>query len=493
MPDDRSLRPFPAIPPRGVGKGRVIAGLVLATALPPALQLIVGALNANLTTASLTQLTGAVLVAILGGIWPALVAASWSSLLLNYFMTEPRGTFVIQDPQVIVDLVFFVVVSGAVALIVDLSARRSAEARQAGAEAAALSELAIIAVAAEDPIRALLEQAKTVLGMDGVALFVRNPRSGGGEKDWMLEATSGRAPTSPAEGDVIEQVDPTTLLVLAGHRLSPAEHRILGAFSAQVTAAQARMQLAATNRENKRLTEDNRMRTSILRAVSHDLRTPLAGIKLSVEAVLQGGRRLSADERRELLVTTADYADRLELLVENLLDMSRISSEAVHVLTERTDWKDVLANALRGVPADSIDLDIAPHLRPIAADRGLLQRVIANIAENAARHAPGSRIRLTARERSEDGGLELGELRVADSGTAPLPDDLEDLFRAFQRSTDSGSRAGVGLGLAVARGLTEAMRGTLHAERTLGGGLTIVLRMPVAEPEPAGTSTTVPT
>lgn len=237
--------------------------------------------------------------------------------------------------------------------------------------------------------------------------------------------------------------------------------------------------LAATNRENKRLTADNRMRTSILRAVSHDLRTPLAGIKLSVETLLQEGGRLSADERRELLVTTATYSERLALLVENLLDMSRISSEAVHVLAEPTDWNEVLVAALRGVNADSVEFDIAPH-RPIAGDRGLLERVIANIVENAARHAPGSRIRLTTRETAGDRGLQLGELRVADSGTASLPDNLEELFRAFQRSTDSGSQAGVGLGLAVARGLTEAMGGTLHAERTEGGGLTMVLRMPVA-------------
>lgn len=491
MPDVRSSRPFPAIPPRGVGRGRVFAGLVLAIALPAALQFFVGALGANLTTASLAQLTGAVLVAILGGIWPALLAALWSSLLLNYFMAEPRGTFIIQDPQVIVDLVFFVAVSGAVALIVDLSARRAAEARQAGAEAAALSELAILAVASEEPIEALLAQAKTVLGMDGVALFVRHPRSGDVERGWMLEAAVGQAPAAPAQGDVVEQVDPTTRLVLAGHRLSPAEHRLLGAFAAQLTAAQARLQLAATNRENTRLTEDNRMRTSILRAVSHDLRTPLAGIKLSVEALLQEGGGLSADERRELLLTTAGYAERLALLVENLLDMSRISSDAVHVLAEPIDWNGVLANALRGVPTDLVELDIAPH-RPVVADHGLLERVIANIAENAARHARGSQIRLTARETAGDRGLQVGELRVADSGTASLPDNLEDLFRAFQRGTDSGSEAGVGLGLAVARGLTEAMGGTLHAERSVGGGLTMVLRMPLAEAQPAARSKVAP-
>lgn len=484
MSEARSPRPFPAIPPRGLSRSRVAAGLVLALLLPPALQAVLGATNANLTTASLAQLTGGVLVAIVGGIWPALVAAAWSALLLNYFMTDPRGTFVISEPQVLVDLVFFVVVSGAVALIVDVSARRSAVARQAGAEAAALSELALVAVASEDPIRGLLEQAKQVLGMEGVALFVRRPHPADSSgADWVLAESTGHAPSSPREADVVQQVNPGTLLVLTGHRLSAAEHRLLGAFSAQVTAAQARQQLAASDRENKRLARDNRMRTSILRAVSHDLRTPLAGIKLSVESLLHAGARLTAGERRELLTTTEGYADRLALLVENLLDMSRISSDAVRVLVEPTEWEDVLAGALRGVPADTVDIDIAPRLRPIAADRGLLERVIANVAENAARHAPGSRIRLTARNAAGADGTRLGELRVADSGSAPLPVDLEELFRAFQRDTDSGAGAGVGLGLAVARGLTEAMHGSLHAERTEGGGLTMVLRMPVAEAE----------
>lgn len=451
--------------------------------LPPGLQSVLTASQANLTTASLVQLAGAVLVAIVGGIWPALLAALWSSLLLNYFLAEPTGTLVIHDAATVVSIVIFLLVAGAVALVVDRSARRAARARQAGAEAAALSELALVAVASDDPIQSLLDQAKDVLRLAGAGLFTRPDPSAG----WVLAASAGMPPTDPEAGDLVERVDPGTLLVLAGRRLSTGELRLVKAFSAQVTAVRARQQLATEMRENRRLAQDNRMRTSILRAVSHDLRTPIAGIMLAVDGLLQPGGRFSAEEQRELLRTVRLYADQLSHLVENLLDMSRISGDAVHTLTEPTGWRAVVDRALRSVPASSVEVRIPPEVGAIRADPGLLERVIANLAENAARHAPGSPIVLTAGEATDGDGLR-GELRVADSGGAPLPPDLDDLFRPFQRNTDSGAGAGVGLGLAVARGLTEAMGGTLTAEPTDGGGLTMVIRMPLAArgPHPLG-------
>lgn len=476
MADDVSPgRQLPAIPHSGLGARRVATGLALAVLLPPTLLfLLVEVVPVDLTTASLVELTGAVLVAIVGGIWPALVASVWSSLLLNWFLVEPTGTLHIEDPETVAPLALFLLVSGAVAAIVDVSARRSLRARRAAAEASALRDLALVAVAAEDPIHALLDQARTALELDGAALFERRG------DNWTATASAGSPPPELSAADHRQEVDASTLLVLTGHPLTAGQRRLAAAFSAQVTAARTREQLAAKERENSRLAEDNRMRTSILRAVSHDLRTPLAGIRLAVDSVLAPGGALSADERDELLRTTQSYADQLASLVENLLDMSRISSDAVRALVQPVDWADVLPRALRAVPADTVRVVVPPGLRRVDADPGLLERVIANLAENAARHAPGSRITLTAAE--VDGGLR-GELRIADTGSTALPDDLEELFRPFQRTTDSGAPTGVGLGLAVARGLAEAMGGSLQPERTIGGGLTMVIRMPVAAAE----------
>lgn len=450
--------------------------------------LLLGVWRANLATASLVQLTGAVVVALVGGVWPALLAAVWSSLLLNYFMAEPHGTLVIHDAATVVSLLCFVLVSGAAALAVDVSARRAARARRAGEEAAVLNRLALVAIATPDPVQGLLEQMLEVFDLEGVALFVRQDDGLG----WQREAAVGHTTGFPGPGETTERINGETLLVLRGRALNADELRLLKAFAAQATAVRAGRRLADSLQENKQLSRGNRMRESILHAVSHDLRTPLAGIKLAVDGLLQPSARFSPEESRELLETIQDYADRLGLMVENLLDMSRIRGGAVGAAVEPVQWRDVLPQALAGVPADALEVDLAGQRNAVAADAGLVERVVANLVENAVRYAPTSRIVLVARDRVEAGGRVFGELRVVDTGQDRLPDDLEELFRPFQRFTDSGTASGIGLGLAVARGLAEAMGGTLHAERTRGGGLTMVLLLPLAIPSsgasrPSGT------
>jgi two-component system sensor histidine kinase KdpD len=488
MPQAPSARPLPAIPPRGLGRGRVLTGAVLALVLPPALEFaLVAVPNTDLTTAALVQLAGAVLVAIVGGVVPAVLAAILASLLLNYFRTEPVGSLLIADAHAVLALILFLAVAVAVAIVVDVSARRFAEARRAGAEAGALSELALLAVASDDPVQALLDSARDVFGVDGAGLLIRRSAAGDGT-EWTLSASSGSAPHAPSEARTVAPVDEDTLLVLAGPPLTAARSRLLGAFAAQATAARAHQQLVETERENRQLAEDNRMRTSILRAVSHDLRTPLAGIKLAVGGLLQPDGSYSEQERHELLTTTDAYADQLSALVENLLDMSRISSDSVRVFTVPTRWEEVLSPALDSVPPERVDRDLPLGLPPILADPGLLERVVANLVQNAVRHAPDSRIRLAGAVVADTGTGGAGELRVIDTGGAPLPADLDELFRPFQRHTDSGAPVGVGLGLAVARGLTEAMGGSLAAAPTPGGGLTMILRMPLATGVPVATA-----
>lgn len=477
------------LPLTDVGLGRTAAGCVLAVVLPAGLQgLLLVVWSPDLTTASLLQLTGAVVAALVGGILPGLLAALWASLLLNYFMVEPTGSLFIHDVTTVVSLACFMVVSGMVASVVHVSARRLAQARRAATDAAVLNRLALVVVAAEDPVRSLLSQAQEVFGLDGVALFVRSAASGTGQKEdlrWERWATAGLAPATLGEADSVQQVDEYTALVLRGGALSAGQRELLKAFSAQLVAVRDRQRLAVSMNENRVLAQDNQMRTSILQAVSHDLRTPLAGIKLAVSTLLQPHSQFDDADQRELLMTTEAYADQLGAMVENLLDMSRISSGAVAALMGPVHWQDVLPGALRAVPRESIDLAGVESSASVVADAGLLERVIANLAENAARHAPDSRITLVARESVEVGGTLFGQLRVIDTGSASLPEDLEELFVPFQRFGDAGGgHSGTGLGLAVARGLTEAMGGTLQARRTPGGGLTMVLCLRQAGSEP---------
>ena len=482
---------------RDLGRTRVAVGFVLAVVLPVLLQLLLG-LNPeqNVATAVLVQLTGSITVALVGGLWPAILAALWSSLLVNYFSTPPVGTLTINDPQNVIALLVFVGVSAAVAVVVDLSARRSKEASRARAEATTLSDLTRGAASSEDTVKGLLEQALGVFHVDGAALYVLSGDDGARpDRNWRIVASAGEVaapvlddPNAPSlqnfRTENTEQIDAATRLVLFGRILPASDRRLLGAFGVHLAAQLERQQLAASRREVLRLAESNTMRTSILRAVSHDLRTPLAGIKLAVGSLLQTGVHYDPEQEMELLQAIDECSDRLDLLVGNLLDMSRITSEAAAPLLGPVRWYEVIPAALHGIPAGRVRVELPPNMPEIEADPGMLERVIANIVENAVKYAPGSDIVLvgTAGGLSSEtlGEHPAGELRIIDHGEGVPAEQVVEMFRPFQRLDDIPQTTGVGLGLAVAKGFTEAMGGTLTAEQTPGGGLTMVIRLPLS-------------
>lgn len=477
--------------PRDLGRVRVSIGFALAVVLPALLQLMLAASPAhNVATAVLVQLTGSVAVALVGGLWPALLGALWSSLLVNYFSTPPVGTLTINDPQNLLALLVFVGVSAAVAAVVDISARRSKEAARARAEATTLGDLTRGATIAEDTVKGLLEQALDVFQMRGAALFTADgsAAAAGGPGDappWRLVAHAGEAPAAAADaGENVEQIDAGTRLILSGRILPASDRRLLGAFGAHLAAQLERRQLAASRREIMRLAESNTMRTSILRAVSHDLRTPLAGIKLAVGGLRQTNVRYSAEEEQELLATIEECSDRLDVLVGNLLDMSRITSDSVNALIKPVRWHEVIPAALHGIPAGRVRVDLPANMPGIDADAGMLERVIANIVENAVKYAPGSDIVIVGAagglSTTTLAGRPAGELRIVDHGQGVPAGSVVQMFQPFQRLDDVPATTGVGLGLAVAKGFTEAMGGTLTAEQTPGGGLTMLIRLPLS-------------
>ncbi|MGO4191384.1 DUF4118 domain-containing protein [Arthrobacter sp. YAF17] len=500
----------PGVPRRrDLGRARVTLGFLMAVLLPVLLQFLLAVSpDKNVATAVLIQLTGSVAVALVGGLWPAILAALWSSLLVNYFSTPPLGTLHISDSRNVLTLLVFVGVSAAVATVVDVSARRSKEAALARAEAATLADLSRGAAGSEDTIAGLLQQALDVFQVRGAALLSRPDdgasRAGAGAKTgaaagqgegWRLVASAGEVPGSgPGSGEIpgngilhgdnVEQIDATTCLVLSGRVLAASDRRLLGAFGVHLLAQLERRQLLASRSEVLKLAESNTMRTSILRAVSHDLRTPLAGIKLAVGGLRQEGVRYTPEEERELLATIEDCSDRLEVLVGNLLDMSRLTSDSIKPLLRPVRWYEVIPGGLHGITPDRVRVELPANMPEVEADEGMLERVIANIVENAVKYAPGSDIVLAG----SAGGLgpatvsgrPAGELRVIDHGTGIPADRVVDMFRPFQRLDDATQATGVGLGLAVAKGFTEAMGGRLTAEATPGGGLTMVISLPLS-------------
>ncbi|MEO3931811.1 ATP-binding protein [Micrococcaceae bacterium Sec7.4] len=494
---------------RNLGRARVTTGFVMAILLPVLLQILL-AVNPdkNLAATVLVQLTGSVAVALVGGLWPAILAALWSSLLVNYFSTPPVGNLTISDSQNVLALLVFVGVSAAVATVVDVSARRSKEAAFAKAEAATLADLTRGAAGSQDTVAGLLEQALDVFQVRGAALLSCAEddglragsgvaaRSGEGSRpSWRLIASAGDVPafssadgdspgTAGTEGDNVERIDATTCLVLSGRVMPATDRRLLGAFGVHVVAQLERQQLLASRSEVLKLAEGNTMRTSILRAVSHDLRTPLAGIKLAVGGLRQDGVRYTREEEQELLATIEDCSDRLEVLVGNLLDMSRITSDSIRPLLRPVRWYDVIPGGLHGIAPDRVRVELPANMPEVEADEGMLERVIANIVENAVKYAPASDIVLTGSSGGLSpaglGGRPAGELRIIDHGTGIPAERVVDMFRPFQRLDDATQATGVGLGLAVAKGFTEAMGGRLTAETTPGGGLTMVISLPLS-------------
>jgi two-component system sensor histidine kinase KdpD len=242
--------------------------------------------------------------------------------------------------------------------------------------------------------------------------------------------------------------------------------------------------MAAEAAEARRAAEAGQLRSALLSAVGHDLRTPLTSIKAAAGSLRDAELALSEADRAELLAMVEESVDRLTGLVDNLLDSSRLAAGAVVARPTPVGYDEVVALALAGVGGSGrVAVEIDEALPPVLADPGLLERVIANVVDNALRHGQGAPVAVRASAHAE-----RVQLRVVDRGPGVPRGAAEQLFVPFQRLGDRDATTGVGLGLSVARGFTEAMGGALTAEDTPGGGLTVVISLPAREPAPMPTT-----
>ncbi len=414
-------------------------------------------------------------VALIGGLWPALVTALISGVLIFFVFLPPRYEWTTENPQNAIALLLLVVVAVAVSGVVDGAARRTQQAGVARVEADTLTVLAGSVLRGEDAVPALLERVRETFSLTGVALLQRADANDA----WRNVGCSGDCPPiDPDEAAAVVPITEDLVLALDGRVLSASDMRVVGAIAVQAQTILERDQLRGEARTARRERERTATRTALLAAVSHDLRTPLAGIKVGVSALRSPDVALDADDSAELLATVEASTDRLQALIDNLLDMSRLDAGAVVAVLDAVALDEVVPGALAGVPADSVVLDVPETLPLVRADAGLLERCIANVVENAVRYCPAEAQVLVAA--TSAGGKVV--LRVVDRGPGVPEEDHGRIFEAFQRLGDAPAGHGVGLGLAVARGLAEAQGATLEAEDTPGGGLTLVLTVPVAGP-----------
>jgi two-component system sensor histidine kinase KdpD len=309
--------------------------------------------------------------------------------------------------------------------------------------------------------------------MESVALKARE----GGE--WSVVDEVGWAPPgeeAPLRFDV--PMGPRLRLVGRGPAVFAQDQRVLQAFAAAAQAAYEGLRLSARAERASELAAADHQRTALLAAVGHDLRTPLAAIKASASTLRQTDVDWSAEERAELLATIEESADRLDSIVANLLDASRLQAGALSVQARPVALDEVIGAAILAVPgaAERVTLDVPEDLPLVQADPGLLERVLANLLENAVRYGAADQ----PVEVSAAAGDTTATLKVVDHGPGVSAERREAIFQPFQHADDHGTARGVGLGLSVARGFMEAMGGLLIADSSSGTGLTMRLRLPLA-------------
>ncbi|WNV89933.1 DUF4118 domain-containing protein [Umezawaea sp. Da 62-37] len=450
---------------------RRVAGWVLAV-LAPVLATVIGVwLRDDLiqSTNVVDYFLATVLVALVGGLGPAVFAAVLSAVLLNFYFTPPLFTFTVDTQQNVVTLVAMVVVGVTVALVVDRAARRAAQAARARTEATLLASYARTVLTNPYPLVPLLEEVRENFGLVSVVLLERT------DGDWARVESVGVV--ADGEPDVDVPVTPDVRLVLRGRPLPASDRRVLEAAAGQALLALRQQRMADQARDARRLAEGAELRTALLSAVGHDLRTPLTSIKAAIGSLRDPELRLSDEDVAELNETVEVSADRLTGLIDNLLDSSRLATGAVRPLFRAVGLDEVVARALSGVDDPRrVEVDVDEQLTPVRADVGLLERVVANVVDNALRHGGGGTVAIRASEHAE-----RVELRVVDHGRGLPKGTTDAVFAPFQRLGDRTTSPGVGLGLSVAKGFTEAMNGTIRAEDTPGGGLTMVIALPSSD------------
>jgi K+-sensing histidine kinase KdpD len=408
-----------------------------------------------------------VTVAVIGGVLPAIAAALASVLLANFFFTTPYHTLRVDQRDSVIALVVFVFVAMTVSGAVELAARSRIAAARSRIEAAMFSRFTAEPVT-DASLTAVLDQVRDIFGMHSVALLERRGDQEHAVGSVGLPLRGSPAISVPAGNDL--------RLVAEGPQLFAEDRNLLSRLAATAARAWEGQQLAGEAAHARELAEIDRLRAALLAAVGHDLRTPLAGIKAAVSSLRQADITWTLREQQEFLATIEESADRLDALIDNLLAMSRVQAGALFVTSQPVSVDEIVARTLIDLHDSDVVVNIPDDLPLVMADPGLLERVIANLLANARRFSPpGTPVRVVA-DRVKEGV----RMRVIDAGPGVPEAEWNRMFAPFQRLGDRSTSGGVGLGLAIARGFTEAMGGTLSPSKTPGGGLTMTLTLPVA-------------
>lgn len=439
-------------------------------------------LDVDLTAAALLLLVAALLATLLGRVG-AVVGTVLAFLALSYFFTAPRGSFDVQKGDDLVALVAFAIASGTLSWTVSRLDRLRRVAQQRERETQIRLDLTTRLMAGEDPDTVVAGAAEALVALFGLtACSLRGPDG----------STTATAAGTPGRLTVV-RIGPLEVEATARreHPLTTADRALLEALVAGLATAIDRLRLEADAREARIEAQVGRTRSGFLSAVTHNLRTPLASIKAASSTLRASDLELDADDRAELVDTIYDETDRLERLVTNILELSRIRAGALDVQRHAVDVRDLAQAAVRRLRplarAHRVRLDVAPDVPDVEIDVEMMEQVFGNLLENALKYAPpGSEILVSARKTAAEPAREASgpfwvEIRVADHGVGVPVADRERIFEEFTRVDARPDATGTGLGLAIVHALVTAHGGRVWCEETPGGGATFVFDLPLTD------------
>ncbi|MFD3446381.1 DUF4118 domain-containing protein [Microbacteriaceae bacterium 4G12] len=481
---------LPRLSGGALSRKRLLLGFAVALLGGPLLTwlLVAASTDDTITSDVLAYQLLVVIVALIGGIWPALFAAILSGFTLDFFFIDPLYTVTIADPAHALSLVLYVVIAILVSWIVDEAARRTRTAQRAAAESELLATVSGSVLRGGSAVPVLISRTREAFGMTGARLLAPDGRTIASDGEPTPDERMIRVPVGAGASD---GGGGRATLELHGGDLGPSERRLLDVIVTQLATALEHSELTRTAQEVNALAETDQVRSALLSAVSHDLRRPLAAAVASVGGLRAAGPSLSDADRSELIETADESLATLSTLVTDLLDVSRVEAGVLAVSLAAVETPESILGAIDelGAGPDSVELALDPGLPAVSADPVLLQRVLVNVIANALRYSPdGVRVRVAT---SSLGGV--AQVRIIDHGVGVAPERQEEIFAPFQRLGDTDNATGLGLGLALSKGFTEGMGGTLSAEDTPGGGLTMVIALPLAtESAPTSSTTSAP-
>ena len=461
---------------------RSAAGFAVALA-GPVLVTAVASIPSPRGTAipALLYLLAVVAAAVVGHLWPALLAAALSFVGLDFFFTEPVHTFVVSKAEDLLALAVFLVVAATVSAAISaaLEQRVRAEAREHQVRALYNVTARLLSGAGLDEVlRDLAGSLRRLYGLAGCRVVVLG-RDGQERERAVSGSMAGEAISVElaAEGRSVGRIE---MAGSAPGGIGGPEGEVLETFAGQLALALERARLGEEAAEARVEAESSRIRAALFSSVTHDLRTPLASITASASSLLEEGVPFSEEQRLDLLRTILEESERLNRLVANLMDLSRLRAGALLPNPEAVPLEDVVSSVVARLRPTLAGRDFAVRIRPdvppVMVDVVQMDQVLTNVIENAVRYSPPGTPLILAAVRWQD----MVEVKIADRGPGVPADERARVFEEFYRHDVDGRRGGTGLGLSIAQAIVRAHGGTMWIEDTLGGGATVGFRLPLA-------------